>query len=293
MIHSVDITDPSNTHIEHLAKVPALAQPRRFDFKPGLNVLWGRNGSGKSTLLRTLAVLFHCEQSGQPVVTGVSMRALFGRWPWKDRGWKRLEESVRVDHDGQPVRHFDPSNAPGLVGGLAGFDWDFGKEGIQNAMFRGSAGETTSFRFERLLNEIVAGKVPTLGRKASGRHLPPGDDGLLKFEIADRILAGNAAERGPLTVLLDEPERSFDLPMQVSVWRFLRAYASRYQFIVASHSLYALNIPEAHYVELTPGYLDVSLRCAAMLAGWKDEKPPVVDEARWRANAEQSSRKRG
>lgn len=92
------------------------------------------------------------------------------------------------------------------------------------------------------------------------------------YDTAEHFLAGNIPS-GPLTVLLDEPERSFDLPSQVAVWRFIRAYSHKIQFIVASHSFYALDLPEAHYIELVPGYLDVSLSCLSHLLVWKNEKP--------------------
>lgn len=162
-------------------------------------------------------------------------------------------------------------------------NYDFTFEGMVNAGFRGSAGQTTAFRFDRIIKEIVAGTVPVLKRQGHEPRPEDTSEWAEKRRLVDRILAGNVEEKGQLTVLLDESERSFDLPTQIGIWRLLRAFSSRVQFIVASHSFYALDLPEANYLELTEGYLGTSLQCLAMLAGWDQERPGVEDfEARLR-----------
>ena len=273
MIHSFEIKDPDKTHIAWWAKVPALAKPRTFEFRPGLNILWGKNGSGKTTVVKALAQLFHCEQSGQPVVTQTSIENLFDRFRFgEDKEQKAFVKAISLKHDGQGVRYFDPSVAVGLFGGIAAFDWDFSGEGVANAMFKGSAGQTTMFRMDKLLGSIAEGKVPKVERRVKEHSFNSTWSERLK--IAERFLKGSG-EVGPPTVLLDEPERSFDLPHQIAVWRFIRATTSRVQYIVASHALYALNIPEAHYIEMEPEYLDQSCRCLKALTGWADEKPAL------------------
>lgn len=69
MIYKLSIKDPAKTPVRWLAKVDAIQQQRVFEFKPGLNILWGRNGSGKTSLIKVLARLFHCEQGNHPLVT--------------------------------------------------------------------------------------------------------------------------------------------------------------------------------------------------------------------------------
>lgn len=273
MIYSLRIEDPAKTPVRWLAQVDALRRPRTFEFKPGLNILWGRNGSGKTTLTKVLARLFHCEQGSQPLVTEESLRELVGDGRLEAAD---VRESVRVVHDGQGVRHFDPGHAVGLIGGGAAFDWDFGTEGLANTMFRGSAGQTTMFRFDRLVNEIVAGEVPEVAWKFP-RERTGKDPWGQRVELAALFLEGNAEEGHP-TVLLDEPERSYDLNAQVGVWRFLRAYSDQVQFIVASHSLFALKIPDAHYVELSPRYLAGSEAVLEVLQKWPAERPAKVSK---------------
>lgn len=269
MIYQLDILDPSKTPVKWLSSVEALKAPRTFEFKPGLNVLWGRNGAGKTTLTKVLARLFHCEQGNQPYVTQESLSELVGG------GFDDVdvERGVKVTHDGQGVRHFDPGHAVGLTGGGAAFDWDFGTDGLANAMFKGSAGQTTMFRFDRLVNEIIAGEVPEVEWKLSRGRLNSTWD--KRAKVAASFLEANA-ERGQPTILLDEPERSYDLNAQVGVWRLLRAYADEVQFIVASHSLFALKIPGAHYIELSPRYLSGSESVLDILQKWPEETPKKI-----------------
>lgn len=269
MIYQLEIKDPTKTPIAWLPKVDAFKEPRTFDFKPGLNILWGRNGSGKTTLTKLLATIFHCEQGNTPIVTEQSLRTLIGdRLDAVD-----VEAGVAIKHDGQGVRHFDPSHAPGLMYGMAAFDWDFGDSGIANAMFKGSAGQTTMFRFDQILNQIVQGTVPEVEWKVDKKRL--NDIWRARAAIAERFLT-KTDKQGQPTVLLDEPERSYDFNTQVGIWRFIRAYSADVQFIVASHSLFALKIPDANYIELSPGYLAGSIKGLDLLAKWSDEKPKKV-----------------
>lgn len=266
MIYALDIRDSTKTPVKWLSSIEAFKTPRTFEFKPGLNILWGRNGAGKTSLTKVLARLFHCEQGNQPYVTQESLCELGGG----DFEGIDVKKGVAVVHDGQGVRHFDPGHAVGLMGGGAAFDWDFGMEGIVNTMFKGSAGQTTMFRFERLINEIVAGELPTVEWKISRERL--NSTWSKRAALAAFFLEANA-DKGPPTILLDEPERSYDLNTQVGIWRFLRAYADQYQFIVATHSLFALKIPGAHYIELSPHYLASSEAVLNILQKWPDEKP--------------------
>jgi len=277
MIYKLKIKDPAQTPVKWLSSVEAFKAPREFEFKPGLNILWGRNGSGKTSLTKVLARLFHCEQGNHPIVTQESLHDL--TWARSVGGTTSeidLKKGLKITHDGQGVRHFDPGHAVGLMGGGAAFDWDFGMEGIANTMFKGSAGQTTMFRFDRLVNEIVAGEVPEVTWK-----FPRTNNNSVwadRVKIATHFLEGNA-EKGQPTVLLDEPERSYDLNAQVGVWRLLRAYSDQVQFIVASHSLFALKIPDAHYIELSPRYLAGSEAVLDILAKWPEEKPNKVPKA--------------
>ena len=289
MIYKLTIKDPNQTPVPWFGKVEAFAKPRSFEFKPGLNILWGRNGTGKTTLTKLLARFFHCEQGNRSVVTQDSLNTLVGG------GLNDFDiaKAVQVEHDGQNVRHFDPGHAVGLMGGMAAFDWDFGHEGMMNATFKGSAGQTTMYRFDNLLTEIIAGIVPKIEWMMKRSEV----NSLWEKRIdrAAALLKANA-KKGPPTFLLDEPERSYDLNAQAGLWRMLRAYSDEVQLIVASHSLFALNLPEAHYIDLSPGYLATSKAALALLGGgWAAEKPskvPVAKVAKLRKQLEERNKKR-
>lgn len=273
MIYKLSIKNPAKTPVRWLEKIDELKQPRVFEFKPGLNILWGPNGAGKTSLIKVLARLFHCEQGNHPLVTEESLRELVGDGTLEASD---IQKSLQVIHDGQSVRHFDPGIAVGLMGGMAAFDWDFGSEGLSNAMFKGSAGQTTMFRFDRIAEEIIAAEVPEVAWKFP-RGRADKDTWGRCVALAAHFLQSNAPKGQP-TILLDEPERSYDLPTQISIWRFLRAYADKVQFIIASHSLFALKIPEAHYIKLSPKYLANSERALEILQKWPAEKPPKVSD---------------
>lgn len=275
MIYSFEVLQPEKTHIPWWSKVKAFSASRKFEFKPGLNILWGANGSGKSSLLQALGRLTHCVQGGASTVNHHSVGELFEAYRFSEgRDFQAIKKAIKFDHDGQAVRFFDPSTAVGLVGGMAAFDFDFGMEGLQNVMFKGSAGQTTSFRFDRLLGQIIQGVTPEIKRDVtadkSNSHYSP------RVKLAEEFLKGHG-KKGQPTILLDEPERSYDLKMQLAVWRLIRAYASQVQFIVASHSLFALNLPEANYIEMEPGYLQTSRQVLNLLSGFPLETPKVID----------------
>ena len=42
MIYKLSIKDPAKTPVPWLAKVDGFQHARAFEFKPGLNILWGR-----------------------------------------------------------------------------------------------------------------------------------------------------------------------------------------------------------------------------------------------------------
>ena len=83
-----------------------------------------------------------------------------------------------------------------------------------------------------------------------------------------------------LATAISYAELSYDLNAQVGIWRLLRAYSDQVQFIVASHSLFALKIPDAHYIDLSSRYLASSEAVLELLQGWPQEKPKRFPQKR-------------
>lgn len=254
MIHELRVQSKKYACPEWWAKVPQLAKRKKWPFEPGLNILWGPNGSGKSTILLAMAHMFHCWQSGLPFVTQESLHKLFPiklspafRDKKVNREW--LNGIVPI-HDGAPCVFVDPSKSMGAFGGAA-LDDSFMIEQISETMVKGSAGQMTGYRMgalQQLLDDDVAVRW-----KMNKDHVNSlwAD----RCKIVEKFLKGTVAESGPGTALLDEPDRSLDIPSQVQFWKVLPRLAARIQIIVATHSILAVNIEGANYIELEKGYL--------------------------------------
>jgi energy-coupling factor transporter ATP-binding protein EcfA2 len=268
MIRSLTIHNPAGTPISWFEKVFP-EKERVFRFKPGINVLWGKNGSGKSTLLKCMATMLCCEQGGTPALTEEAIRNLFSTLG-RSMSLKelKLEDCVTLSHDGQPTQLVDASATPGIIAGT--FDYDF-MDAAMMSMARASSGQKHGSRIVHALDDALFGRPPAaIARKVSpGRLNSTWQDW---HKRAEKILKGSG-KKGQRTILLDEPERSLDIPATIKMWMIIRGLASEVQFIVASHSLFALRLPNTNYIELSPGYIEESAKCLDILAKtWTTEE---------------------
>jgi len=236
MIHAAFIKNVNKTPCKWWPKVEGLKRRKTLRFKAGLNILWGRNGTGKSTLLTALARYFHCEQGGHSVVTGNSVRAMS-----LDLFRDDLCTGMKVEHDGQPVFYVNPSQAIGLIGGGAGFDDDFFMEGVMNTTAHISAGQTTLMRTNMVMKKLKEGV-----KEIEFKQKPP--------EGIEKMLKPTSDEKGPVTILLDEPDRSMDIDFARQLWDLLPLLARERQIIVATHHPFALGcdneVYQANFIDL-------------------------------------------
>lgn len=266
MIKSVNITDPEVTPVEWWVKV--FPEPRSWEFAPGMNVLWGKNGSGKTTLVKLLARLLHCEQGGVSTVTNQSISTLIGRDRFRDLSPPKTatDIGVSIEHDGTSVVYFDPTNSVGLMGGMAAFDYDFGMTGMMNAMMKGSSGQLALHR----LADVMERYTPEIQYKSRPEYAS---------ELVKELLKPSV-EVGPRTLLMDEPDANLDWPTKLNWWTRLDVLAldGKFQIIVATHSICALRLAKANYIEIPePGYLKES-RDAVSNAGFLSTKPMTLAE---------------
>lgn len=257
MISTIRVADPENSVVPWWGSVEALQGREVIEFSEGLNILWGPNGIGKSTIVKLLARVLHAEQGGQTTVTERSVGPLNGIL-----GSEPPKVGISVEHDGQAVIYHDPSNRIGLSGGQ--FDWDFFQEGIANTKAAASEGQLNIGRAYRVWDQLQGKEawpeVQWLIKKSQvNSHWQR------KLDIAEEQLKASIP-RGQPTFLLDEPDRSIDLPGQARLWQGYANLSSRFQFIVATHSPWALNIEGANYIDLQPGYLDACREAVARLA---------------------------
>jgi len=259
MIRALLIKDPADTPVNWWPNVKALEGIAKIDFKPGLNILWGPNGSGKSSVLKALARLTFSEQGGVTTVTHQAAYALERKGALNAGVYAGME----IDHDGQAVRCFNPEHKVGLMGG--GFDDDFFDMGVLNTMTKGSSGQLVIHQLDNIFGEMLAGYVPEVRAKVKAGTTYHGEEDLHAKVLK---LVEGTGEKGQPTVLLDEPDRSLDLPNQMAVWRTLRGLSGEVQCIVASHSPFALRIPDAHYIDIVPAARDKAILAVVALEKW-------------------------
>ncbi|KWT95574.1 MULTISPECIES: AAA family ATPase [unclassified Variovorax] len=237
----------------YAAQLPFFAGRKKLDFKPGLNILFGPNGCGKSTVLRILSDTMCATQGGVSAITEESLRSTIEA-PFQKAAVDGI--GLKVTHDGQPAVFVDSRKQIGVSGGS--FDEDFLREGIMSKLSEREAshGQVSVQRINRAL-AILAGKakMPTdIVRKVGAGNL--NSVWKPKLELIEGRMAASI-EPGQPSILLDEPESNFSIEWQSQLWHAFaqeRSTAS-FQIIVATHSVFALGISGANYVEFTPGAL--------------------------------------
>lgn len=265
MIHAVEIHDPAKACVPWWKDVPWLQGKTRIDLSPGLNILWGPNGSGKSTLLRAIARQALCEQGGVPKLTRDGLRALEDHRGAKGRV---LLDGVRVETDGDPVYFCDPSDSPGLVGGMAGFDYDFMEDGLVSIQQRRTShGEQVLAQTGRIMEAWKAGERIDLSGM-SDTHWARREGLLFGIEPSP----GHRPQGRP-TILLDEPTRNVSLPFADRIWWRMLQLSENVQIIVATHCFVGLAMPDGQHPDL-PYFVN----WVETEAGYRDQSRAVVQK---------------
>lgn len=243
MIRRLVVRDPRQAVVPWWGVVESLRNLDEICFDEGLNILWGRNGSGKSTVVRALAELTHSYQGGVSKVTRSSLRAFFPQGAPPRFG-------VVLEHDGQAARSFVAGKEYGVSG--AGMDDDFFDLGLRTTLLRASSGQAQiSWVSETLRHR----DWPTVEWFIEEEKAATACKDQLRQ--TREVLFTPQIPPGPRTVLLDEPDRSLDMDNLEVFWKLLPRIAARgYQIIVATHSGFALDIPDARYIDLSPGYVE-------------------------------------
>lgn len=245
----------------------AFKKKGRFEFTDGANVIYGKNGSGKTTLLKLMGA-----HSGCPEYGGWST---FPEWVFlpveKERSLPgclthlaRLGPDVEatVDWDGAATfMHLAAkSDEPFYAFGSPHDVLTTYGDQVSAVVSKASSGQARAMRLAMVLKKVKTER-PDLMKLEARR-----DRDTAFLEYVEKL-----PRKGPLTVLLDEPERSLDADAQILFWQtILPAMAKELQVIVTSHSPFALFVPGVHVIDMEPGYSDeMRKKVGRLLDDWR------------------------
>ncbi len=229
---------------------------RVFEFKPGLNIICGPNGSMKSCVLKTLAAYCGIEKGGfsrisDPLILGANQP---GHYPFMYHRYAPGYSHAVIEWDGTPTFYNDSDQ--------------MGKNDLTWFMDPGSSSDGITSEAEQL--DIMSTK-PSSGQyrihkiNAIMQMLknPPRLDVVPEYIIApnSRTIAQfevnyiNALPRtGPMTILLDEPEKALSLHKQLELFDTLAKLADHFQVIMVSHSPFILYQKKANFIDMVPNF---------------------------------------
>ena len=226
-------------------------QNRRFDFKPGINVLFGPNGCGKSTILKTLKA--YCGIAGGWTFFNDPMQLASNTFPFAYLGLTPSRCMADVGWDGTPSFFNDGDikvNETFFYMNSKSSDDGITSEAEQMDLLaeKPSSGQYRIKKVNRVFNLIR--NVPSL----SENDIPSG----YKYEDCRRELAywNSLSKMGPQTILLDEPERALSVVLQKRLFNEILPEFKDIQVILATHSLFCLKMKDANFTEFEPNYIN-------------------------------------
>lgn len=247
-----------SNQFRYAREIPFLKDIKQIEFKQGINILFGQNGSGKSTILSMLAAYLAAEQGGKSCVTQSWISDYF---------MNNQAFDYHLIHDGNPILYGNPRNQVGIIGGQ--LDDDFILSGIMNAQMKRSTGETSCLRLTDAIKVIIKKEAhpETIEWKIKKNNV--NDRWAERLEKAEKQLGRHHEFTGGTsnTVLLDEPESGYSITWQKTFWdNIIKPIdTEQFQVIIATHSIFSLNIPGANYIEMEPGYIDRCKECIRSL----------------------------
>lgn len=243
------------THIQfykgYATKLPNIGN-KRFEFSPGLNVLYGPNGCGKSTILKTLAAYCAIPNAGWSTASDPNQFPNQGReyYPHNYTTMAPGNCVADVGWDGTPSLF----NSGDIAADESWFYKNVGKNkdnifSEQEQMLalanNPSSGEYRSYQINKILNHIKANK-PLMPLGLEDPNNP-------KFNHAEALYLSSLNKTGKHTILFDEPERSLSMPKQMALFNALDQF-NEFQIIISTHSPLILFKENANIIDVESGY---------------------------------------
>lgn len=225
-----------------------------FEFKEGLNIIIGANGSGKTSVVKTIANNFAALDLGYSNITH--------NWILSNTGVSSEFDVVAdIIHDGQGIYYADPRKKLGHQESGNSLE-EFGVlAAIENMnTLSESSGEMSLRRILPIVDQ--------LDEEPSQSHVSVFRDSIANYIDRNDGLANGISDlleaKIPLsqpTIIMDEPGTGLGILSQILFWNRIKQAAKegKYQLIIVTHSVLALDIPGAHYIEMSEGYRQACL----------------------------------
>ena len=257
MIKSVQITSGYAVELPHI-------KGRTFEFKPGLNILYGPNGCGKSTLLKVMAAYSAIATGGwSKVQSGLRLNGFSSEKLVLPKGFAQIspgkcEAEVAWDatpsylHRSEDTNRTETGYFMTSVDDSADGETDMAQQ-VYDLTARPSSGQKRNTKMSRA---ILAMQKPKTSLELPKRSGGPVSDAQVEYFETLR-------PTGVCTFMIDEPETSLDIPTQLILWHniFLRLLGKTRQVIITTHSYIPIFLKHSmagqlNFVDVVPGYSD-------------------------------------
>lgn len=230
---------------------------RVFEFKKGLNIIVGPNGAMKSSLLKTLAAYCGIERGGYTNISEPSkLGAKYpGHYPLLYRRYTPDKNTdASLEWDGTPTFYNDSDSL-----GKNDMTWFINPEQSSDGI------STEAEQMDVMATKPSSGqyRIHKINKIMQMLQNPPKLDSVPPYIISaeERLIAqyevdyiNKLPRNGPMTVLLDEPEKALSLEKQLELFQTIAKLSEHFQVIMVSHSPFILFQKGANFIDMTPGF---------------------------------------
>jgi len=256
-------------------KLERLKMPVKFE--KGLSILFGPNGCGKSTLLKIVAAYCSIDCSGGNVKTGgwsklMAPLSCEGKLP---DGYCKLTPGkckAKVEWDGTPTLFADASvtdqtnfshfwdNKEDSPDGMSGMD-----DQLAIMFSHPSSGQLRLVQLKKYIDTLKK-PAPVITEMPKNAKRGSYNDVWTKSYQKQIDYFNSLPRTGPITFMLDEPDKSLSMENQMQFWTMLIPnLLTKFQVIVATHCPFALIHVNANWIDFDPEYRAKSLEALRKL----------------------------
>lgn len=226
---------------------------RKFEFTPGLSVIFGENGAMKSSLLKTMAAYSGIEKGGWQTINDPAKLAAnsLSHFPHVYRRFAPGNTDAIIVKDSSPVFYNDSDSVKKNDTSFFYSSANQSDDGLTTEaeqmsilMAKPSSGQ---FRIHKINTIMEALKTPP-NLTVVPSHIIDKQKALLEVEYLSKLPNQNR-----MTVLLDEPEKALFLPKQLELFNSLKELAKYFQVIIVTHSPFILFLDDINLIDLVPG----------------------------------------